>query len=347
MKNLIFIISIIIILFKTGNVLSENNIFNVNNIEINEKKSLNKDKLANRAFKEAFDQLIYRLLLKEDYEKVSGTNLNVIKNLVSYYQILDPEDSNDNNKVKFQIFFDKRRMHDFFYQKNILYSDIINTEVIIFPLLKKEKKFYVYSKNYFFDNWIKISSNDLIQFSLPVANIENIQKINQAKENIYKLDISEFFKEYKKNNLVFVNIDVEDKKAKIFLSSRIGGKKIKKTSSILKINDTDESEFNNEVILHTNNIIRDIIKSQNLIDVRTPSFLNVQIKLDKESNFVNFTEKMKNIDLVENYYVQQLNKDYVMIKIKYLGKINKIIEKLKEQNIDLKMTGGQWVLRII
>ena len=37
MKNLIFIFSILIILFKTGNVLSDNYIFNVNNIEINKK----------------------------------------------------------------------------------------------------------------------------------------------------------------------------------------------------------------------------------------------------------------------------------------------------------------------
>ena len=37
MKNLIFICSILIILFKTENVLSDNNIFNVNNIEIEKK----------------------------------------------------------------------------------------------------------------------------------------------------------------------------------------------------------------------------------------------------------------------------------------------------------------------
>ena len=35
MKNIVFyILSILIILFKTGNVLSDNTIFNVNNIEI-------------------------------------------------------------------------------------------------------------------------------------------------------------------------------------------------------------------------------------------------------------------------------------------------------------------------
>ena len=90
-----------------------------------------------------------------------------------------------------------------------------------------------------------------------------------------------------------------------------------------------------------------MIKSQNLIDVRTPSFLNVKIKLNNKSNLVEFNNRLKKIDLIDNYYVQQLNKDYVLVKIKYLGKINKIINKLKDQNINLKMIEGQWQLNII
>ena len=84
------------------------------------------------------------------------------------------------------------------------------------------------------------------------------------------------------------------------------------------------------------NILRDLIKSQNLIDVRTPSFLNAEIKLNKKKNLVEFNNRLKKIDLIDSFYVQELNKDYVLVKIKYLGKINKIIKKLKDQNIELK-----------
>ncbi len=63
MKNLIFICCIIIILFKTGNVLSDNKLFSVNNIEISKKISKNKEKLANQAFLNGFNKLIKRLLL--------------------------------------------------------------------------------------------------------------------------------------------------------------------------------------------------------------------------------------------------------------------------------------------
>ena len=101
------------------------------------------------------------------------------------------------------------------------------------------------------------------------------------------------------------------------------------------------------VILEINNVIKDLIKSQNLIDVKTPSFLNVEIQLNKKSNLVEFTNRLKKIDLIDNFYVQELNKDHVMIKIKYLGKINKIINKLKDEKIDLKMISGQWQLNII
>ena len=77
------------------------------------------------------------------------------------------------------------------------------------------------------------------------------------------------------------------------------------------------------------------------------SFLNVEIKLNDKSNLVEFDKRVKKIDLIDNFYVQQLNKDYVLVKIKYLGKINKIINKLKDQKIDLKMIAGQWQLHII
>ena len=81
MKNFIFICCILIILFKTETVLSDNNIFNVNNIQISKETSKNKEKLISDAFKKAFDELINRLLLEEDYKRISKTNLEQIKKI--------------------------------------------------------------------------------------------------------------------------------------------------------------------------------------------------------------------------------------------------------------------------
>ena len=348
MKNLIFTFSILIILFKTGNVLSDNYIFNVNNIEINKKNSKNKENSFNDAFLIAFDRLSKRLLLESDYKKLSNTGIDQIKELISYYQISKQEDLNKRNSYQIiNVSFDKDRIHNFFYNRNILYSDIINTEVILFPLLKEGDQYYIYNKNYFYDNWIKEKSKSLIQYVLPAENIENIQKINSNKLNIFKLEISEFFKEYSNENIVFAYIEINNKNSEVYLKTRIEKKQINKSLSVKKENDFDEKDFYEKIIFEINNEILDLIKSQNLIDVRTPSFLNVEIKINKKSNLVEFKKRLEKIDLIDDFYVQKLNKDYVLVKIKYLGKISKIINKLKDQNINLKMISGQWQLTII
>ena len=58
------IILILVVFLKTGNLLSDNNLFNVNNISIEKKENISNKQLANQAIKEAFNQLIGRVLMK-------------------------------------------------------------------------------------------------------------------------------------------------------------------------------------------------------------------------------------------------------------------------------------------
>ena len=51
--------------------------------------------------------------------------------------------------------------------------------------------------------------------------------------------------------------------------------------------------------------------------------------------------------MIDDVYIQELNKDYVTLKIKYLGKIDKIIRQLKSNKIILKLKNEEWSLRII
>ena len=89
MKFLNLITFILIVFFKTGNVLSNENIFNVNNIELLKKANISNNKLANKAIKLGFEELTKKILLQNDYKKLSQLNFQEIKQLVSYYQIID------------------------------------------------------------------------------------------------------------------------------------------------------------------------------------------------------------------------------------------------------------------
>ena len=88
--NFIKLLLIILIIFsKTGNVLSKDNIFNVNNIELIKKANTSNEDLANIAIKKGYKELINKILLKEEKKKLSNLNLSEIKQLVSYYQVLN------------------------------------------------------------------------------------------------------------------------------------------------------------------------------------------------------------------------------------------------------------------
>ena len=110
--------------------------------------------------------------------------------------------------------------------------------------------------------------------------------------------------------------------------------------------DNNQTEFYDKIIVEIKKTIEDLIKSQNLIDVRTPSFLNVEIKMTKKNSLIEFNKRLEKIDLIDNSYIVLINKDYALVKIKYLGKIDKIINKLKDQNMNLMMRNGQWQLNV-
>ena len=60
------------ILFKTGNVLSNESIFIVNNIKVDKISFKNKEELINTAFKKGFLKLNNKILLEEDFIKIKG-----------------------------------------------------------------------------------------------------------------------------------------------------------------------------------------------------------------------------------------------------------------------------------
>ena len=154
------------------------------------------------------------------------------------------------------------------------------------------------------------------------------------------------FKEYENKNLALVLIeDTNSNENKIFLRTRVLNKKIDKTIDVKK-DFKNSDKFNEEIIRLISEELINIIKSQNLIDIRTPSFLNAKLKINNKNNLVELKNRLRNIDTVDGIFVQEFNNKYVLLKLRYLGKLDKIISQLKEQNIMLQLIGDQWNLRI-
>ena len=342
------IIFILIVFFKTETLLSESNLFNVNNIKLEKNVKTSNNSLINQAIKDGFNQLISRILLKQDVDKFSDLKLSSIKQLVSYYQVLNSSDGTNNvDYVNFNITFDKDKIHNLFYKREVSYSEISDKEIYVLPILIKNNKIFIFNNNYFYRNWNKIYKGELIEFILLLENIEVIQNINENINNLINLNIDELFKEYSNKNLalIFIEDNQTDKKS-VYLTTNIQGKNISKNLNLKKQN-LDSNDFYALIITEVKKEIINLVKSENLIDIRTPSFLNARLNLSKKSNLVELNTRINKIELIENVYVQEFNKDYMNIRIKYLGKLEKLINLLKNKSIDLNLINDQWIIKTL
>ena len=127
--------------------------------------------------------------------------------------------------------------------------------------------------------------------------------------------------------------------------TNISGKKIDKTF-IVKDKSLKKEDYFVKIINETSKELINLIKTQNLVDIRTPSFINAKLMIDKKNNLLELNQRLKKIGLINDVYILELNKNYVLLKIKYLGKLNKIINKLKEQKIILRILGEEWSIKI-
>ena len=280
-------IFILVIFSKTGNVLSENRLFDVNNIKIVNTPSKNINNLTSQAMKKGFSVLIERILLKEDKKRLNDLNLSDIEELVAYYQTFDEVDDLNKSIKVFNIFFDKDKIHNLFYKRNILYSNLIKSEFYLLPIFKKDEELNIYAKNFFYDRWNKISfESEIVDFILPIENIEIIQKVNKSKGNLEDLNLVNLFNEYSNKNLGIVLITENNSKIKkVYLKTNILGKKINKSLEI-KNYKLEKNELHEKIIIDIKNELVNIVKSQNLIDIRTPSFLNAKFKINKKNSLV-------------------------------------------------------------
>ncbi len=346
MKCYKFILVILVIFFQTKTLLSNQNIFNVNNIELIKKTNISNDESANMAIKKGFKELIKKILLDNDIKKMDQLSFDKIRELVLYYQVSSSIDEKKKEKLLYNIYFDKEKLHKLFYDKNIFYSEALNKELYVLPVLKKNKQLFIYNNNYFYENWNKVYKNEIVEFILPIENIEIIQNININKNNLLNLDLRNIFQEYTEKDLALILIDIQEKNCKIYLKTSIQGNKIDKNILLKKL-DFSNQEFYENIISQTSNEIVNIIKSQNLIDIRTPSFLNTKLLVNNKNNLAELSKRLKKIDSIDDIFIQEFNKDFILIKIKYLGKLDKIIRKLEQNEIILELKNDEWSLKII
>ena len=198
MNKYFLIFCIIVFLFKTQTVFSNNLIYDVSNIQVTGKinKNLDRKKLIQSAFQKAFTTFINKTLLKKDAITLYKTKINTIEDLVFTYQIIKEEkNKNKENILTLNIKFDQKKISNFLSLNKISYADVSNISLTLLPVVIRNNDVLMFSENFFYNNWTKteneIKNNEdiLITYNLALENIEDFQYISSIKENLELLDI--------------------------------------------------------------------------------------------------------------------------------------------------------------
>jgi len=351
MNKFFFIFCIIVFLFKTETVFSNNLIYDVNNIEVSGRinNNLDKKKLVQSAFQKAFISFANKTLLKNDAINLYKTKINIIEDLVFAYQIIKNEQNDKKeNILTINIKFDPKKISNFLSQNGVSYANVSNISLTLLPVLIKDKDVFLFSENFFYNNWLNnknedtVNTNDiLINYNLALENIEDLQYINLNKENLELIDIRKLTSLNNVQNYAFLLIYFTDGKFRSYVKTSIENQKIDKNFN-LKIYSENETKTYKQAIVKIKEEISQIWKSQNLIDVNTPSFLDLFLDIEKTNDYLKLRNIFDSIELIKNYSVVEMTNETMKVRLKYNGKINKLRDRLLEKKIDIKIVNNIW-----
>ena len=331
------------------NGYSEENVFVVDKIEVEGAINVNfsRDKYIDKAFLVSFEKLMSKILLARDLNKMKNIELIDIKNLVSSFQILEESYRNDEYKATFKITYNEIKIKKLLGKKNISFFQPKNISAIFFPVLFINDEMQDFYENFFYKRWTTTKiKNELINFVLPLEDLEDISQIKKMKNKIEELNVDNFVNKYNIENNVFALMNLQDKKLNVYIKTNFYGSEMSKNISYELIDIKDEPKLN-IILRDLKTQINDIWKEENAINFSIPLSLKVKFKLKKLQDLDKLKSVFYKISIIDSFTLGEFNINNAIFEIDYYGNPKKLRTELLEFGYQLRNDQGYWELYII
>ena len=342
----IFLTATIFLLVIISKSFSQENVFTINEVEVEGRVDLNfsREKYLNKAFLNSFEVLMTKILLTRDLKKVKDMQLEQIKKLIKSFQILEESYSKDIYKISTRILYNEDKVKKLLGQKNILFSQPENISAVFYPVLFVEGEMQNFNENFFYNEWENIIiKNELINFILPLEDLEDISQIVKMKNSIENLNIDLFINKYDVKNYAFVLMEYQNKRLNVYLQTNFNNNKISKNIShkVTSLDDTNKLGF---VLKDLKIMITDLWKEENLINVLMPLSVKLKFHHTNLENLNELRKTFKKISIIDNYTLEEFNINNSFFKIYYYGNPKKLKSELSKFGYQLENIEGFWQL---
>ena len=339
---LFLIIFIIFIKFSTEKVLA--NSYKVSDIEISEPYNLNfsKEKVIDIAFENAFEELIFTLLTSEYYYLNKDVNIKIIKSLIDSFSIVDEKFIDKKYIANFDVNFNKREVLNYLYKNNIYASIPQKKKLFLLPILvdTNQSNISLLSENPFYLNWNKFDKKyHLLDYVLPNEDLDDLNIIKNNINNLEDYEFKEIITKYQLKDYVIVILFKNEKSIRVLTRIKFNNEFILLNENFpyKSINDDIELIINSLKISYENSW-----KKINLINTSIKLPITISLDSSKFSLIKKFENKIKNMDLVYNYYIESFSNNELIYKIVYNGTPNKFLEEFNPENIKVDLANNVW-----
>jgi len=341
------ILALIISFFSTTKVNA--NTFQINDIEISRpfEKDFNKNIVINTGFKKAFFLLINTIIKSSDLKKINNVKLNEIKGMVETFSIREEKFINQEYFVNLGVSFNKKKIYDYLEKNNIFPSQIVEETFLFIPIIIDENinNLLIFSENYIYNDWNEINQkSQLINYMLPTEDLEDISLIKNKLDILEEYDFDEIIKKYSLNHSIVCLIFKNEESVKILSKINIEDKSVLRNHTFEKIDFKNKNEIK-LLIERLKVIYDDVWKEFNIINtsIKLPLYVKVKNKNLKISS--NFEKSLNSIDLINDYSITKLDKDFVYYEIIFNGTPPNFINIMGKMNHQFNTGKKIWILK--
>ena len=286
--------------------------------------------------------LTKKILLRRDLEKVSKINLSKIKKLIKSFQILEESYSKNEYKINIKIFYNESKIKQFLRQENISFSQPENVSAVFFPILYINNEVQTLNENFFYRNWVDAKiENELINFILPLEDLDDISKINKMKNNLEDIKIDTLVNKYNTKNYIFLLMNYEEEILNIYLKTNFNDNQINK-NILYKIDNMEDELALNSALIDLKIIITDLWKEENLVNLLLPLAVRVKFEHKNLRDLDKIRKTFNKISIIDSYTFEDFNINNSFFKIYYFGNPKKLKSELFKFGYLLKSDQGFW-----
>jgi len=337
-----FVLFIIIIFSTSLNASS----FKISNLEISEpfKLNFNKEKVVEKGFIEAFNELISMITTSGDKKKIEDTELIIIKSLIDSFTMSNERFINNKYYVNFDVNFNKKNILNFFEKQNIFPSIPQQKSLLLIPILVDVQldKILLFTNNIFYEKWNKNSERFyLLNYLLPSEDLEDVNLLSQNSKSIEDYDFREIIEKYDLNDFIITIIYKNNNDLKILSKIQLNQFLKIDNQTYKNIELTNEKDFE-LVLTNLKNSYENYWKNNNQINTSIKLPLTIIVNALKHEKIQKLENSLNKLDLVSSFEISKINNQNIYFKIVYNGSPNKFLNDMKNENIIIMNQNQIW-----